>query len=71
MVAVQALACNAAALPGCLVALSLADRVGRLKMLMASAVAQSLTAILLGGVFLLKTRDNISTLDAVSSPGPY
>ena len=52
-----ALLCNAAALPGCLIALAFADRCGRRKLLAVSAVGQCLASVALGTVFLLKTRD--------------
>jgi MFS family permease len=59
-----ALLCNAAALPGCLIALYLADRVrvGRRSLLMASGVGQALGSLALGLFVMLKTR-NISFLE--------
>ena len=52
-----ALVCNAAALPGCLLALMLTDRVGRLRLLLASAVGQAAASLCLGFFFFVKTRD--------------
>ena len=53
-----ALLCNAAALPGALLALFLAggERVGRRKLLITSALGQCLAALALGTLFLLKIR---------------
>ena len=51
-----ALLCNAAALPGALLALFLAGRVGRRKLLITSALGQCLAALALGTLFLLKIR---------------
>ena len=48
--------CNAAALPGCVLALLLADRVGRLKLLVVSAAGQAAAAAALAFFFLVKTR---------------
>jgi hypothetical protein len=57
-----ALLCNAAALPGCLLALAFADRLGRRKLLISSAVGQCFASVALGTFFLLKTRDSVSFL---------
>ena len=54
---VVALLCNAAALPGCLLALAFADKFGRRKLLILSAVGQCIASVALGTFFLLKTRE--------------
>eukprot|EP01052_Picozoa_sp_SAG31_P006259 SAG31_NODE_285_length_18479_cov_9.871980_24_plen_304_part_00 len=49
--------CNIAALPGCVLALVLVDRLGRLKLLVASTVAQAAAAAALAFFFIVKDRD--------------
>ena len=48
--------CNMAAVPGCVLALLLADRLGRLKLLVSSAAGQAAAALALAFFFLVKTR---------------